>query len=327
MNLSRYSRYLGLILLTAPLYTWGAYPTPNLILNGNFTLDGAGSTIDASNLPSTTGYFLMSGTMDLSNVTFQNFSTVGGPGSGGGASLGGTLFINTGTTVTLNNVNFYGSAAIGGQGGTGPLGGVLNGLFVPTMSGTDGENGGNASALSAYTSDGNGGAGGGGQVGGNAVDGFGGVAGNGGSGGDGAPISIQTIVALAQQVYAAYQLSSNTAEDTALAGTIAAIYGFITAEEVFDANPALLGFPLATGAADFAINTALEEIAAKVGTDIGASAALVAAQTAFEVGTVITAYQITGTSGKGGDGGTGNFGGTGSFGFGGGSGGRGGEWR
>src|ERR1700722_19468693 len=94
----------GLFLLTVPFYAWGDYPLPSTILSGSFTLDGAGAIIDASNLPNLTGYFLMSGTMDISNGAVPNFQTGGGRGKGGGASLGGSLFINQGTTVTLSNV-------------------------------------------------------------------------------------------------------------------------------------------------------------------------------------------------------------------------------
>ncbi len=324
-KLFRSEWYLGLVLLTAPLNTWGAYPTPNIILNGAFTLDGAGATIDASTLPATTGYFLMSGTLSISNVTFQNFSTVGGIGSGGGAALGGTLFINSGTAVTLNNVNFYGSSAIGGQGGSGSLGGVLNNLFVPTMDGTNGQNGGNANPLSPYTNYGNGSEGGNGSTGGDGVNGFGGNGGSGGNGGDGAPTSVQTLVALAEQAKAAYDLASETTEDALLATEISAAAIAANAALIYNLDPALLGYPAAVSLAEDLIIGALGTIAAKVGTDIGASAALVAATTAFEVASTVTAYQVSGTSGIGGNGGNGNVGGAGSFGFGGGSGGNGGN--
>ena len=66
-----------------------------------------------------TGFFVSSGSFIVDNATLQNFTTKGGDGSGGGASMGGAIFINSGASVTLNNVNFLGNTAIGGNGGVG----------------------------------------------------------------------------------------------------------------------------------------------------------------------------------------------------------------
>jgi len=74
-------------------------------------------------------------------VTLQNFETVGGDGSGGGAGFGGALFINSNATVTLNNVSFLANYARGGNGGVGAYGGSLNNLFNEgsvAAAGTDG---------------------------------------------------------------------------------------------------------------------------------------------------------------------------------------------
>ena len=53
-------------------------------------------------------------------VTFTDFVTRGGNGSGGGAGLGGVFFVNTGAAVTLGNVQFTGNVVKGGEGGGKP---------------------------------------------------------------------------------------------------------------------------------------------------------------------------------------------------------------
>src|SRR5579862_7141907 len=151
-------RVLQLVLfLAAPLCVFAQqYPTPNKILNGTYTLDGQGATIDANDLPSTTGYFLQSGTLNISNVTLQNFATSGGTGSGGGAGLGGTIFVNEDCILNLNNVSFFGNTIMGGTGGNSDIGGVLNNIFISTSNGTNGSNGSDANPGSGYTNAGNG---------------------------------------------------------------------------------------------------------------------------------------------------------------------------
>lgn len=59
-------------------------------------------------------------TPSLSNVTFTNFQTQGGAGSGGGAGLGGVFFVNTGSVLQLENVQFTGNVVRGGEGGSLP---------------------------------------------------------------------------------------------------------------------------------------------------------------------------------------------------------------
>ncbi len=148
------------------------------------------SAVDGSN---STGYFLQSGTYNISNVTLQNFSTTGGSGSGGGAGLGGVLFINTGASVTLNNVNFLSNNATGGQGGVGTKGGSLNNLF--NSGGTTVANGvsGTTPAQNLFTDIG-GTTGTKGTSGASNLLGFGGVGGNGGHGGAGGDSSPSLIL-------------------------------------------------------------------------------------------------------------------------------------
>ena len=56
----------------------------------------------------------------LNNVTFTNFNTQGGAGSGGGAGLGGVFFVNADSSLQLNNVQLTGNVVRGGEGGSTP---------------------------------------------------------------------------------------------------------------------------------------------------------------------------------------------------------------
>ncbi|OYW73666.1 MAG: hypothetical protein B7Z37_20665, partial [Verrucomicrobia bacterium 12-59-8] len=168
---------LSLSLALKPAY---ADPLAGVPLTGSNTLDGAGGTISGN---SGTGYFVTSGSLDISNVTLQNFQTTGGEGSGGGGGLGGVLFINSGASVTLNNVNFLSNNVIGGQGGVGAVGGALNNMFTTGASAANGANG-YTPTQTTYTDIG-GTTGTKGYNGSNSILGFGGAGGNGGNGGNG----------------------------------------------------------------------------------------------------------------------------------------------
>jgi len=56
----------------------------------------------------------------ISNKIFTNYVTSGGNGSGGGAGLGGVFFIDSGSSLTLENVDFNTNSAKGGNGGGTP---------------------------------------------------------------------------------------------------------------------------------------------------------------------------------------------------------------
>ncbi|MFC5455139.1 hypothetical protein [Prosthecobacter fluviatilis] len=161
------------------------------IMNGgagvNYSYDGAGTIINGSG---SNGYFLQSGTLNLSNVTLQNFAVKGGDGSGGGAGMGGALFINSGTNVELNNVNFLSNNAAGGNGGVGTTGGSLNNLFSNTTKAASGSDGreflDTFLGVRIFMNDGNGGNGFHASNGANGAPLVaGGNGGNGGAGGDG----------------------------------------------------------------------------------------------------------------------------------------------
>jgi fibronectin-binding autotransporter adhesin len=316
---------VGLILLTVPLHVFAVYPTPDTVLNGSYTLDGAGATIDATTLPSLTGYFLETGTLDISNVTLQNFMTIGGSGSGGGAGFGGALFVNQGAVVTLNNVNFYGNNVSGGVGGIGDFGGILNNLLTPVSNGTVGTNGSDASATGAFTNAGNGNGGNNGYIGGDAINGIGGPGGMGGSGGIGLPINSNIVAGLAQIAITTSNLVSDAAFETAEIAELAAIETTIAIAQAENANPFLAGYPAIELGVDEAITAAIETIVGYLTEwTVAGDAANIAWQSALLTADQVTAYEVTGTSGNGGDGGNGADAGSGTFGFGGGRGGDGG---
>ena len=162
--------------------------TVDLIGNG-FTLDGGGTE---------RGLFVYAGSVAVANLTIANMAALGGTaadalaGGGGGAGLGGALFIGSNVAgdagqVALNNVVFTGDSATGGrtsqagakgQGGGGGLGG----------NGGDGGGGiGGAAGASSTQINGTAGivprAAGGGLPGGSSMIGIGGASAGGGGGG------------------------------------------------------------------------------------------------------------------------------------------------
>jgi len=99
-----------------------------LDIKGNgATLDGKNETTGVSD--NQRGLFVYSGVVTIEDLTVANTKAIGGSGAdsaGGGAGLGGGLFVANDTTnhaapanVTLDNVTFQNDAAVGGQGGQG----------------------------------------------------------------------------------------------------------------------------------------------------------------------------------------------------------------
>ena len=277
---------MSLSLALRPAYA-DPVPTAGTVLNGSYAVDGYGNGIPGQTINGggNAGYFLQSGSLTISNLTLQNFSTHGGDGSGGGAGMGGALFINTGATVTLNNVNFLSNNVQGGSGGVGQTGGSLNNLFNSGSTAASGTNG--------YTApydplvDINGASGSKGSNGANAslTAAFGGTGGNGSSGTTGG--------------------SSFPLLDVA-AITAGVNVGVAAAEVAADAaNP-------------LTENVAAGKVATLTANIVDLAAALVnvvAADTALALGQV----------GQGGNGGSGGNGGNSGFGFGGAPGGTGGN--
>jgi|GEM_PF-1921281 len=176
---------MSLSLILRPAYAVDS----GVVLTGSNTIDNSGAIIDGN---SKNGYFVQSGSLNISNATLQNFKTVGGDGSGGGAGFGGAVFINSGASVTLNNVNFLANQAVGGNGGVGLVGGTLNNMFTTGNNGSAGANG-YTPTQTSFTDIG-GTTGTKGYNGGNNLNGFGGAGGNGGDGGGGGDRSASLIL-------------------------------------------------------------------------------------------------------------------------------------
>ena len=91
----------------------------NLASGSDLIINGAGFTLDGSNV--FRGLFVFGGTVAIDDLNIANARATGGnggnAGGGGGAGLGGGLFIGANATVTLDSVNFTGNSAFGGNGG------------------------------------------------------------------------------------------------------------------------------------------------------------------------------------------------------------------
>ena len=100
-------------------------PAMNLIINGN------GHTIDGQQ--QIRGFMVTTGTVAINDINIKNMLAHGGEGGtglssgGGGAGLGGALFVGAGGDVTIKNVHFQENAAIGGDGGQINTAGIAGG--------------------------------------------------------------------------------------------------------------------------------------------------------------------------------------------------------
>ncbi len=93
----------------------------NLAAGDTLTIDGMGNTLDGAG--KYRGFFDYAGGLTLQNMTIQNAVASGGAGGsgalpgGGGAGLGGGLFVASGGAATLANVTFLNDSAAGGAAG------------------------------------------------------------------------------------------------------------------------------------------------------------------------------------------------------------------
>ncbi|MCB1275496.1 autotransporter-associated beta strand repeat-containing protein [Prosthecobacter sp.] len=319
LNRLPHAALTAILSLNLALPAWAVDPTAGTVLDGSFVLDGAGGIIDGS---SANGYFLHTGDMTISNVTLQNFNTVGGSGSGGGAGFGGALFINNGTNVELNNVSFLSNNAVGGQGGVGTLGGTLNNLFTPTSNGSNGANGSDAPSTAAYVNGGNGGNGFNGAFGGNATAGFGGNGGNGGNGSGGSAVTADTVKQGLEMSYQALTITSETTESV-IFNTIAGVFDSLIAAAGSGANA---GGPTTANLVP-GFTTLAAQFHAEATKATGSVTSEIAKQTyeaAYFTALTVTGL-VDGAAGNGGGGANGGSGGRGSEFFGGGAGGNGGN--
>jgi fibronectin-binding autotransporter adhesin len=322
-----------------------ATPLPGTVLNGSFDVTGS------LNGNASTGYFVESGTLTAENATFYNFITVGGNGSGGGAGMGGAIFVNSGASVVLTNVSFLGNEAKGGNSITGAVvGGTLNNLnFGPTGNGANGFTGLTPTDSQYIVGDGNGNGlsgnnGGDGTASTTGFGGAGGTGGNGESGWDHNPL-LENAVALATiaETTATFDLAKDFTNQTADGSLCASgnVGGPLTsdpvlcAKEIEDAAAIIkdtANLAAATDALAFASaqlsnwNSANDRGQVGIGGSGGAGGS--GGDSAFGLGGGIGG--IGGNAGSGGGGaisgtgGTGGMGGMGGFGAGGGAGGNGG---
>lgn len=97
-------------------------------LNSNITLNGNGNTLSGNN--AFRGLFVYSGTVAINDLTIENAVASGGDAgqaAGGGAGLGGALFVKDGANVTISNLVAQNNAATGGDGGAQTASGVTGG--------------------------------------------------------------------------------------------------------------------------------------------------------------------------------------------------------
>jgi fibronectin-binding autotransporter adhesin len=302
---------------------------PGTPITGNTTLntvsDGAGGQ----------GYFVANGaTLTVNNSVFQNFSTSGGAGSGGGLGAGGAIFIDNGGTVVLNNTSFSHNSVIGGLGGTNsPYGGTLNGissiLGAPNLpNGANGNNGTLKNDNSILFGDGKGngvscaaGTACAATNGGNATNGYGGIGGVGGPATNGwnTDPTDETNVATASIKVAADSGKIIVDGVNVTAWILAAVADASTAADPFVSPLAAIEATFKGGKATLAI----------IGTAADALSLAADATTLNLNVQKLAAWNdlvSEGLAGNGGNGGTGGAGGKGSTGFGGGAGGQGGAY-
>ncbi|WP_423856027.1 autotransporter-associated beta strand repeat-containing protein [Acidithiobacillus montserratensis] len=184
---------MGGLAQAAPLP--GTLVTQSESLTGNINGEGNG------------GYFVNGAgtTLTVSHGSLDNFDTVGGSGSGGGAGMGGAIFVNQGAKAIIHDVNFGQDVATGGQGGTKGLlyGGSLDNLFNTPPPAAAGANGTSPTTFPNQV-DPNGVQGSKGRTGANGgfgqAGGAGGVGGNGTNGGQYDPFLITDVAASAATV-------------------------------------------------------------------------------------------------------------------------------
>jgi hypothetical protein len=154
------------------------------------TINGQGHTLDGAS--AWRAFFIQSGTVAIQNITIAHVKAQGGAGGaggkaasgsassgggGGGLGAGAAVFVNSGATVTLQDVSVQNAAAVGGAGG----GVVSVAGGIATGGGGGGGMGGNGGGASASGGGGGGGYMGSGGVGNFGAGGGGGEFGNGGA--------------------------------------------------------------------------------------------------------------------------------------------------
>jgi autotransporter-associated beta strand protein len=114
-------RSLGLLLASTILAATPIAVTQAMaqtVVNG---AGGTGTVVTADSALSSTNTNIAGPSLVVGNsasqTVYTNFSTVGGLGSGGGGGLGGVFFVDSGASLSLQNVSFVNNTVTGGQGG------------------------------------------------------------------------------------------------------------------------------------------------------------------------------------------------------------------
>ncbi|HZL01068.1 MAG TPA: flagellar basal body FlgE domain-containing protein, partial [Caulobacteraceae bacterium] len=108
----------------APLLLTAALPAIQLAAGVSLTINGSGNTINGGG--AVRDLLVASGNVFVENLTLTGGAAASGDGQaedGGGAGLGGDLYVGTGGNVTLQGVSLAGGTATGAAGGAGVLGG------------------------------------------------------------------------------------------------------------------------------------------------------------------------------------------------------------
>ncbi len=337
--LAGYSLIGGALIGVSP----AAAQTPSLVTGTTTTASG---TIDGNNAA---GYFIHGGgALTINNATVQNFTTIGGTGSGGGAGFGGAIFVGSGGSAVLNGVNFSHNTAVGGNAIAGAVSGgtlnngVANGYLSATASGALGVSGIMVPDNATQFGDGKGNGIPGVFVGngGNATNGFGGAGGIGGAGTNGwssNPVA-QSNLSIANDAVA----TATMVRDAGIAQLV--VHSVFAAAEII--GTPLIGADPLSGAGDkfaygMTIARGLGDIAFSAVSYVGSEQTLAQAQrTQTLAQDALDAWYIAAglkapasgpqltqsLVGNGGNGQNGGNGGNGTFGFGGGAGGQGGAY-
>ena len=161
------------IVLTAGFTLSSDLNAVNLESGDTLMIDGGNNTIDGAD--AYRGFFDYAGGLTLEDLTIENAVARGGAGGsgaipgGGGAGLGGGLFIASQGAATLNNVIFLNDQAVGGAAGSAAGSGVGGG------GGLGGDGGAGATGTGTGSYDGGGGGIGTNATGGSAIGGSGGI--------------------------------------------------------------------------------------------------------------------------------------------------------
>jgi hypothetical protein len=108
------------------------------IVGNNHSLSGDVNNNGSNDSGDVRPLFILSGSVNISDLSITNGRAEGGSGAGGGGGLGGGLFINDGN-VSLTNVRFTNNIAQGGAGGGSGTGGTGGGgMFGNALTGGGG---------------------------------------------------------------------------------------------------------------------------------------------------------------------------------------------